>query len=197
MDQDSLTRLKQYELTGRRFALSPLIPQHHRALYELSVSEENSFRWRYRGAIPTFDTFEKSLYTGALCQFVITPIDDLSKICGLVVAYNVNLQDGYCYMAVMTDRRLQSGALEGVALFLRYVLQHWPFRKVYLETPEFNVVQFASAIRLGLFKEEGRLRKHQYLLDDYWDILILAAYRDDLRAFADRFDTLFVEAATP
>jgi len=41
-------------LEGKRYSLVPLAPEHHRALYQLSISEQTSFRWRYRGSLSTF-----------------------------------------------------------------------------------------------------------------------------------------------
>jgi len=62
-------------------------------------------------------------------------------------------------------------------LFIRYVLSCWDFRKVYFEGPEFNTVTFASAIGKSL-DLEGVLKQHDYYDGRYWDVHILALYRD-------------------
>jgi RimJ/RimL family protein N-acetyltransferase len=142
--------------------------------------------------------FERSLYggpLGTLCQFVILPKTDKSQLAGLVMAYGATLQDGYCYLGVMIDSKFQGGALEGVALFIRYLFDHWPFRKIYLETVEYDLQQFQSAVSSGLFREEGRLRAHQYFRDQYWDVHLLAAYREDLHKFTQQFSTIFLPEA--
>ncbi len=179
-------------LHGRRFSLVPLTVEYHRFLYRLSVRDENTFRWRYHGAVPPFDAFERSLYAGVLCQFVISPTGNPEKLAGLVVAYNASLQSDYCFLAIIADRGAGAGIFEGLALFLRYLLDHWPLRKIYLEAPEYNVVQFASLVRAGLLKEEARFKEHQYFAGRYWDLVTYAIYREDLLRFGERFDALFL-----
>jgi RimJ/RimL family protein N-acetyltransferase len=178
-------------LAGRWFTLTPIHPAHHRALYELAFRGQNSFRWRYRGAMPTFSAFEQSLYAGVLCQFVVCPVDEPQRVVGLVVAYNSSPQDDTCYLAAVMDDRVRTGGVEAVALFVRYLFRHWPLRKVYLESVAFNVPQFVSAVRRGLFIEEGRLRHHHYFDGRHWDLFIYALYRDDAEGFATHLGVPF------
>ncbi len=172
-------------LRGRWITLTPVNPSHHRALYELGFRDQNSFRWRYRGSMPSFTAFEQSLYAGVLCQFAVCPNDEVGKIVGLTVAYNGSPQDEFCYLAAVADKAIGPGTVEAVALFVRYLFRYWPFRKIYLESLEFNVSQYASAVRLGLFREEGRLREHHYFDGRYWDLVLYALYREDALKFAD------------
>jgi len=178
-------------LTGNRVVLRPLMPGDHPALYALSMSDQISFRWRYRGAIPPPDVFERSLYQNVFCQFVVAPRTVPDRLMGLVVSYNASMQDGFCYLAVVADGRVGGVAIEAVALMLRYVFRHWPFRKVYIETTEFNLAQFRSAVDYGLLKEEGRLKAHHYFDELWWDLITFAIYREDARAFASQFPTVF------
>lgn len=166
------------ELIGRHFRLVPVIPPHHRAIYQLSIAEQVSFRWRFHGLIPTFEAFERNLHANVLVQFVVAPRSDLSAVAGLVVAYNANLQDGYVYVAAINDRSFGVGALEGLLLLIDYLFANWPLRKIYLEAPEFNVPQFESAIRRGLLKEESRLLEHRFYQGRFWDFITWAIYRD-------------------
>jgi RimJ/RimL family protein N-acetyltransferase len=179
-------------LLGRRFSLVPLTPEYHRALYVLSVTDQNSFRWRFHGTTPSMETFERSLHTGVLCQFVVVPTGQQQRLMGLVVAYNANLQNGYCFLAAVTHPSAGAGILEAAGLFLRYLIRNWPFRKIYLEVPEYNDRQYQSAVNAGVLKEEGRLKEHQYFLDRYWDLVTYAIYRDELIQFGERFSSLFV-----
>jgi RimJ/RimL family protein N-acetyltransferase len=188
---ETKSRIGEDLLRGRWFSLTPIRPTHHPALYELAAKDQNSVRWRYRGTMPPFPAFEQSLYAGVMCQFVICPNDDPQRVAGLVVAYNATPQDQHCYLAAQTDSRAGAGAIEGVALFFRYLFRHWPLRKIYLESLEFNVPQYASAIELGLFREEGRLRSHHYFDDRYWDMSLYAVYREDALAFEEKFSLLF------
>jgi RimJ/RimL family protein N-acetyltransferase len=178
-------------LRGRWFSLVPLNPSHHGSLYELGFRDQNNFRWRFRGAVPPFTAFEQSLFAGVLCQFAVCPNDKSDQVAGLVVAYNASPQDDFCYLAVITDRRFGSGTIEAIALFLRYLFRHWPMRKVYLESLEFNADQYSSAVKFGLFKEEGRLKAHHFFDGKYWDLITYAMYREDAIEFADQRPTIF------
>jgi len=191
MTTDSGEDVQPPSLTGARVSLAPLVPEFIRPIYRLSISENINFRWRLHGAIPPFEAFERSLYGNILVQFAMVLTRNPRVLVGHVVAYDGNLQDGTAYLGVIRDPRLGAGALEGVALFINYVFSHFPLRKLYVQAPEFNLPQFASAITAGLFVEEGCLKDHQYFDDRYWDMHILALYRENHRAFKDRFGRLF------
>jgi RimJ/RimL family protein N-acetyltransferase len=179
-------------LLGRRFSLVPLTPEYYRALFLLSITDQNSFRWRFHGSTPSLESFERSLHPGVLCQFVVVPTGQPQRLTGLVVAYNANLQNGYCFLAAVTDSSAGAGILEAVGLFLRYLIRNWPFRKIYLEVPEYNFDQYRSAVSAGILREEGRLKEHSYFLDRYWDQITYAIYRDELLRFGEKFSSLFV-----
>lgn len=189
--------LDQDVLRGRWFSLVPLNPNHHAMLYELGFRDQNNFRWRYRGSMPTYATFEQNLFAGVLCQFAICPNDRADTFAGLVVAYNANPQDNFCYLAVMTDKRFGAGSVEAVALFLRYLFRYWPIRKVYVEALEFNLPQYASAIRLGLFKEEARFKNHAFFNGRYWDLFVYAIYREAAAKFVEDRPAIYLPETDP
>jgi RimJ/RimL family protein N-acetyltransferase len=178
-------------LDGKRYSLVPLGSEHHRALYRLSISEQTSFRWRYRGALPHFDAFVQTINSNVLTQFVVVPNSDPQKLVGLVVAYDANFQDGHVYLAAISDTKHGAAAAESVGLILRYLFLLWPLKKVYLESPDFNVFQFKSAIEIGLFQEEGRLKDHRYYDGRYWDYLVFAIYREEAERFLEENPWMF------
>jgi len=132
------------------------------------------------------------LYQGVFAQFVVVLTSEPRSPVGHVVAYNANLRDGSCHIGVVGDRQVGAGILEATALFFEYLFAHWPFRKLLMETPEFNAQQFASALTSGLLREEGRLVNQQFYDGEYWDEIILAIYREDALAFRDSHPHLFV-----
>ncbi|ADP81352.1 GNAT family N-acetyltransferase [Pseudofrankia inefficax] len=165
-------------LAGQFFRLVPVLPQAAPFLYGLAVSPEVGFRWRYRGAVPAYQQFEQhDMWNGILAQFLVESIQT-NQPAGHVMCYNPDLSLGNAYIgAAMTGQYLGSGiAAEPVRLFINYVFDVWPFRKLYLEMPEFNFQQFASVSNRGLHVE-ARLRDHDYYRGRRWDRLILAAYR--------------------
>ena len=165
------------ELVGRFFRLSPVLPQVVPFLYDLAIAPDVGFRWRYRGAVPSYEKFEADLWQGILVQFVVES-RDTGQPAGHVICYNPDFGLGHAYVgAAMTSRYRGSGiAVEPVRLFIRYLFDVWPFQKVYFELPEFNYRQFASA-STGALHVEARLRNHDYYRGRRWDRLILAAYR--------------------
>ena len=177
-------------LSGRWFSLVPIAPKHHGPLYEMALREENSFRWRYRGAIPPFPAFEQSLYAGVMCQFVVCPNDRPDAVAGLVVAYNASPQDGHCYVSALSHAQTSPGVIEAVLLFLRYLFRHWPLRKIYMEALEFNLPQYRSAIEMGFLQEEGHLRSHHFFDDRYWDMFLYSIGRADAEKFESQFEFL-------
>jgi RimJ/RimL family protein N-acetyltransferase len=194
-NKDISRALKTDPLAGRWYSLVPISPKYHPALLALTYKEQNNYRWRYRGAIPSAAAFEQSLYSGVLIQFAVVPKGSPDRLAGHLVAYNASPQDGHCYIGAVMDPNEGVGTVESIALFLRYLFRHWPFRKIYLESAEFNVIQFASAARSGLLVEEGRLKDHLYFDDSFWDQIVYAIYRDSADSYAERFSSIFMDGA--
>ncbi|WP_261565693.1 acetyltransferase [Frankia gtarii] len=168
---------------GRFLRLMPVLPASTPFLYELAVTPEIGFRWRYRGSVPSYPQFEQELWQGVLTQFLIESIETARPV-GHAICYNPEFTLGYAYVgaAISADYTGSGLAVEALDLFVRYVFDIWPFRKLYFEVPEFNYPQFAGADRKnspgGALAIEGRLRKHDFYHGRYWDRLILAVYRD-------------------
>lgn len=165
-------------LTGRRVALRPIKPSDYEFLYSISTAPENLVRWRYRGATPSSEAFTRSLWQGVLTQFVITRAGEAEPL-GLIVAYNADLRNQTVYAAVMLAPSLekQGWVLDATALFLVFLFQTWPFRKIYYEMLEFNYARIASGEGRH-FCIEGRLREHEFHDGRYWDFFTLAVYRE-------------------
>ncbi|MCK9899643.1 GNAT family N-acetyltransferase [Frankia sp. Cpl3] len=185
--------LQPPQRAGRFFRLAPVLPPAHPFLYELAVSPDVGFRWRYRGSVPSYAQFEQELWPGMIVQFLVESLQT-GEPAGNVICYNPDLGLGHAYVgAAMAGRYSGSGiAIEPVVLFTQYLFDVYPFRKLYFELPEFNLEQFGSAVgdRLRL---EGRLIDHDYYRGRYWDRVILALYRDEPLASlhgrdADRVD---------
>ena len=92
--------------------------------------------------------------------------------------YNSDMRHGYSYLgAAKFDMNDRTGRfMDGVILFIDYVLATWPFRKLYMETPEYNYPQIRSGVG-RLLVQEGTLAQHIWLADRYWDLHVLALYR--------------------
>ncbi|MHB8262195.1 MAG: GNAT family N-acetyltransferase [Acidimicrobiales bacterium] len=166
-------------LATRRVRLRPPSPVDLPALYGIAISDEVFWRWRYGGAIPTYDAFCSSFAAGVLTQFIVcTPSG--RDILGLVVAYNADIANSTGYVAVMMrPSMLRTGiGAEAMFLFLVYLFKTWDFHKLYFEVLEFNVEQFASGIG-KYFHEEGCYRDHHYYDGKRWNQHVFGLYRDE------------------
>jgi hypothetical protein len=135
-------------------------------------------RWRFRGSTPSPDTWAQSIWAGVLAQYLIVARAQEVPI-GLVLAYRASFQDGYAYVAAahFSEKDRSPLMMFGTAYFLRYVFSCWNFRKLYMETSEYNFEQFRSGAG-KLFEIEGRMRDHSFFSGRYWDELILSISRE-------------------
>jgi RimJ/RimL family protein N-acetyltransferase len=161
--------------------LLPLGGEHFEFLYQLTTDEVTGLRWRYHGAVPTREAFASQLWSGVLVQFIVTARKSQVPI-GLVVAYNADQRDGHAYFAVLMSKEAERSGygIAAAELFIHYLFNTWPFRKLYAEIPEYNLPVLGN--RMGaLLKEEGRLKGHFYCDGQWWDQITVAIYPEDFR----------------
>lgn len=172
------------ELVGRRVALRPVRPPDYDYLFDLSTRPENLVGWRFRGSPPSPDAFRQTLFQGVLAQFLVTSRKDGRPV-GLVSAYDANFRNQLVYLALLTDPRFarQGWVMEGGLVFAKYVFDTWSFRKIYLESAEFNYKQFASGAG-HLFTVEGCLQDFEFHDGRYWHKYIASLSKE---AFLDWF----------
>lgn len=173
-------------LAGRYIYLRPVTPTDYQSLRAIDLSSDIGVRWRFRGATPTTEQWIQAS-TAALAQFIIARQLDHKPI-GLVTLYNQNFRDQHAYLAAMTfnPASVSPFVMMGAVLFVHYTFECYPFRKLYMELPDYNLPQIASGLT-RLFQEEGRLRAHFYYGGRLWDKIVLALYREDWDARVGRF----------
>ena len=161
-------------MQGRFFKVRPVRPSDVDPLYDIATDAEVSYRWRYRGQLPTREQFEADLTLGIMSKLTVSS----DEVVGLLLAYFHEPRNGHAFIgAIFAPRYIAKGiTIDAVLLFRDYLFATWPLRKLYMETPEFNLPLFASGVG-ELFEVEGRLRGHEYFQGRYWDKLILATYR--------------------
>lgn len=173
-------------LVGRRVFLRPVADVDHGFLLALSTDEAIGFRWRFRGETPSPEQFYNALWRNVLAQFVICRLGDGAPI-GHVVLNRVSLRDRTGYVSCVTVPELvgRGHGFEASGLFYNYVFKQFGLRKIYGDTPTFNVPQFSTGLE-HLLHEEARLVEHQLFNGDRWDYLILATYRAEWEAAIGR-----------
>jgi RimJ/RimL family protein N-acetyltransferase len=168
---------------GRFVALRSVREADLPFLFALLTDPVVGTRWRFRGAQPRPEAFERLLWDGVLTQLLVEGAhDNIAR--GLVSCYGANLNSGTANVAVALVPGSSGVGLgtEAFVLFLDYLFSTWTLRKCYLEVPAFNLRQFSSAVG-RYFHLEGVLRAHEYYGGRWYDSAILACYRDDLRRF--------------
>jgi RimJ/RimL family protein N-acetyltransferase len=170
-------QIRPPSLVGRAYALRPLSAVDYEPLYRMLVTGDNAWRWRFRGATPSPDEFVGLLWANSLVSFVL--VDRAGQAVGFSQVYGHDFRSGTAYLGLALDAqyRQRPHVLETAIMLLDYTFATWNLRKLYLEVPEWNLEQLAGGIG-RYFVEEGRLREHEYLDGRYWDVVVLALYRD-------------------
>jgi len=177
------TPLDPAPLSGVSAELVPVTEEYYGYLYDLATHPSVSVRWRYHGVIPTREAFVGEIWSGVFIQLLVVD-RETSQPGGLVVAYQGNLRNDTVWVAGVIDPRFHGRrmGLEAFFLFFNYLIVTWPFRKLYMEIPEFNLTQFGGLLRIG--HEEGRLRADTFYDGQYWDMVTIALYRQELEESA-------------
>jgi hypothetical protein len=187
-------------LFGRHVYLRPVTPADYAFLQWIELGSDISMRWRFRGATPSADQWAQTLHSSVLAQHLVIDRRDDTPV-GLAIVYRASFQDRHAYLAAtkfnMADR--SPLMMLGLALFLRFVFACWDFRRLYMESAEYNYTQFASGAGRA-FEIAARLRDHLFLCGRYWDQLILVIPREQFLEYAARAlqaETVQLREATP
>jgi hypothetical protein len=167
-------------LATDRYQLIPVRREMTEALYRLSTDPAINYRWRFRGAFPTPETFEAALWQGVVAQFIVVATGT-TDILGHVVCYGAEPAQQHAYVgAVFSPQLIATGRpIQPIALFINYLFTTWNFRKLYMEVPEFNMDTLWSGTG-SFFRQEACFREHDYYGGRFWDKYVLAVYRDEL-----------------
>lgn len=165
-------------MLSRHTRLRPLTPPDYDELYVLASSGEIPWQWHGLPASP--ENFRETLWSRTLVQFAISSRNGSDDFAGLVTAYGANLAFGTCYMQMLLSPGFRSLAwpIEGAVLFLNYLFQKYPLRKVYAEATTDTMPFFQSGEGSLGYTIEGHLRDHLFVNGRYVDLFILSISRD-------------------
>ncbi|MBI4936461.1 MAG: GNAT family N-acetyltransferase [Actinobacteria bacterium] len=163
---------------GIRIQLVPCEGHHLEDLHRILNQPGNVVRWRFHGALLASEEFVRSLQAEDSQTFVAIE-RGTSRVLGLACTYGVNLRHGYAYIAVAVDESVLGGGYgaEAGALLISYLFETFPFRKLYMEIPDFTVASVEGRMT-DAFQKEGVLRSHFLAMGSYWDTHIFAVYRE-------------------
>jgi hypothetical protein len=166
-------------LVGRRTKLIPIEPAHYSLIRRFELSPSLAFRWRFHGNHEAPEEFAARLWSDALAHFLVVGIPEADPL-GMISLYRPDHANGSVFLAAasfLEGREVGSRIIGAIGLALDYAYFGWPFRKVYFESAEYNLLQFESA-RGWLLVEEARFREHIFLKDRFWDLVVLALWRE-------------------
>lgn len=179
--------------------LRPLLEADVHRAFVTSLDPRLAHRWRFRGLTPSPEEFRRALYApNIFAQFVVLHRGGAGQDgIGIVSAYDADFNGGTCKAAFQRfagqsefgegPRQEERGLMvEGMLVFFQYLFDHFTFRKIYLEVPEYNLDLVGDGMEV-IFKNEGELREHYYYGERYWSQYLLALYRADWDSVAEPF----------
>jgi len=168
-----------------RIALRPVAPPDEEFFRRIETDPDIGPRYRLRGTTPSPENYHQSLWVGVLSQQVICASDDLTPF-GLACAFNADLRNGHCRLALVLTPRAQTlrYPLRGAGQFVDYLFATFPLRKVYMDVMEWNVPLLDSILETGLAQEEGVLRQLEFMDGAYRDSHIWSISREAWEQFS-------------
>jgi hypothetical protein len=174
-------------------SLHPLRESDLGWLRQAELSEFLAFRWRHRGEHIPPGEIGPALWSSTFVNFVVASQGTPNEPAGIVSAYELDMVSMHCKVAVASfSATHRTVTFRGLLLTLDYLFAGWPLRKIYFDIPAYNVAQIGRALRTRL-SDEGVLREHIYLNDQFHDLRIAALYRDRWREWKDSMPSLSAE----
>lgn len=169
-------------LAGCLVALRTLSEADYRTLYAWRSDPEWLYLWSQPRRLVSYSEFattlDKSLRAEVDIWLLMVSAASQEPV-GFVYSYDTNAWDGHTFIClyVTANGRGQGLGREGGALFVRYLMTYFPYRKIYADVFEFNRVSHMFVSEYG-FVEEGVFPSHRYYDGKNWTLRRLALYRD-------------------
>lgn len=156
-------------------------------LYELFLDPRVGATWRYGGAHPDPEEFRATLWDGVLAHFLIMG-RERGEVVGYVAARGADFRNGHVHLAAAVGGNwIDAGwPIEGVILFMGFLFNNWPFRRIYLESVDYVADRYGSLA--GRYMTcEGRLVEHLFREGEYRDLLVFSLTRSNYGRMAEKF----------
>lgn len=151
-------------------------PDLRLAEIEASISGE----WRLGGTTPSDHAYPPLLWNDVLAQFLVVR-DGSGRVHGLVSAYGYRADVGVLSLGVTKfgGGGRAVAVMFGAAMFVDWLFQSHPIRKIRIETPAWNVDRLGSLVSRGVVRCEGRYENEVFRDGSYWDVVLYALWRED------------------
>lgn len=90
------------ESSGALVHVRPVRREDLRFLYDMAVSDEVSYRWRYRGTLPGFELFAETFMEGTLSQAVAVDRSTREPV-GHLSIYNADLRNMVGFLSAVIN----------------------------------------------------------------------------------------------
>jgi acyl carrier protein len=161
-----------------RVRLRPIAGEDYEYLFNLSWHPDVAWRWE-REPARSLEFFAQQVAVEPAHHFIVEGRETGEPI-GWTSAWKLEPNSGYAYIGMIMDPAYVATGLgaEASVLFVNWIFTNFSYRKLYSEALDYTVESFQSSVG-RFFHEEGVLRAHEYYQGRYWDLHILALYRDD------------------
>lgn len=166
-------------ISARGVQLRPILESDYETLRAAEIAASMGGRWRFVGATPSPESYPRLLWNDVLAQFLVCT-ESPASVTGLVSAYSFEPDVGVVSVAAVTlgDEALSTITTFGTALFIDWLFDSHPIRKIRIETPEWNLCDLGGLTRHEVAVEEGRLRSERFRRGQYFDVVLFAVWRE-------------------
>ena len=155
-------------------------------LYEWFSGTEETHLWTERRYPLSLEDFAQDMRKRMQTGIALAIRDTSSGQCiGFGELHEIAFREGTAAFLIHIDKEARGAGLGPLAMLeiLSYAFSSYALRKIYADTYEYNVLP-AALLHLAGFREEGRLRKHLWWRDRYWDLTRWALTRKGFEGLA-------------
>lgn len=159
--------------------------------WENNLDELNKWHWGNR-IVCSYAKFKnkiENLENNNECANSFFIVDKKKeKLIGSVGYSFMNLENGNFFAGtyIRPEYRKSSIHIEGWLIFLNYMFQYFPVKKVVASVLDFNKDSLDNAISAG-FKIEGIRKKHVFVQGEYHDEYLIAMFKDEFYNLFNKF----------
>lgn len=174
---------EKMNLETNRIALRPVQKADLPIMYQWRNSDTYRGYFQARRNVVTQEEFEneykRDVERSRHAQFVVWS-KRLNMQIGLVYSFSYSQSESHVMMGtfVTEDARNKGYGAEASVLFIKYIFDNFPIRKISVDIYEYNNASLAGCENLG-FVKEGEFREHRFYNGKYWNVIRMAMLQTD------------------
>jgi len=181
-------------LQTKRIKLRPIIEDKDMPLlFQWRNDARTMHLWIGRNFPVSWEQFKDELFADFnRDRHIQLMIEKGKQTIGTIYSYSPNFSDGTVFVTtyLSADYTKRGYGVEALLLFADYLMTYYPFRKIYLESYEYNRLS-KQTLEKGHMEEEGCFKAHRYFDGRYWNLYRFALYQerlDEVRAYLAKLD---------